>query len=113
MNRANLEQVLANSFPAPVTASEMDEISRVWEKLDPWPDAVEGLREIKQLAIIAPLSNGNFADMVRASRYGNLPWDIILGSSISGFYKPHPDTYLKSVAALALKPEQVCMAGRA
>jgi 2-haloacid dehalogenase len=70
---------------------------------------VAGLHAIKKLAIIAPLSNGNFADMVRLSRYGGLPWDIILGSSISGCYKPHPQTYLQSVAALNLRPEQVCM----
>jgi len=48
--------------------------------------------------------------MVRLSRYDGLPWDIILGSSISGFYKPHPQAYLQSIAALNLQPEQVCMA---
>ena len=70
---------------------------------------MEGLKRIRRRAIIAPLSNGNFADMVRLSRHAGLPWDIILGSSISGFYKPHPKTYLKSVAALDLSPSQVCM----
>jgi len=109
INRENLVGVLERLFPMPLTASAINTLNRTWEQLDPWPDAVEGLHAIKKLAIIAPLSNGNFADMVRLSRYGGLPWDIILGSSISGFYKPHPQTYLQSVAALNLQPEQVCM----
>ncbi len=109
INRKNLVALLAGDFPAPVSEAEIDALNTVWERLDPWPDAVEGLTRIKERMIIAPLSNGNFADMVRLSRYGGLPWDIILGSSVSRFYKPHPDTYLKSVAALGLAPEQCCM----
>jgi 2-haloacid dehalogenase len=98
INRENLVGVLETLFPIPLEASAIDVLNRTWEQLDPWPDAVEGLQAIKKLAIIAPLSNGNFADMVRLSRYGGLPWDIILGSSISGFYKPHPRTYLAYAA---------------
>jgi len=109
INRKNLVDLLAREFPASVSEVEIDVLNTVWERLDPWPDAVEGLRRIKELMIIAPLSNGNFADMVRLSRHGGLPWDIILGSSISQFYKPHPDTYLKSVEALGLVPQQCCM----
>ena len=109
INRENLAAILAKSFPVPLNAAELDELNRTWERLEPWPDAVEGLRRIRELAIIAPLSNGNFADMVRLSRHANLPWDIILGASISRFYKPHPTTYLKSVEALSLHPGQVCM----
>lgn len=109
INRDNLVSVLAAGFPAPVDEVEIDQLNGVWERLDPWPDAVPGLRQIQRAAIIAPLSNGNFADMVRLSRHAGLPWDIILGASLSGYYKPHPDTYLKSVAALGLRPQQVCM----
>ncbi len=109
INRRNLEKLLAERFPVAVSEAEIVALTATWERLDPWPDAVEGLQRIRQFAIIAPLSNGNFADMVRLSRYAGLPWDIILGSSISRFYKPHPDTYLKSVAALELEPGQCCM----
>ena len=109
INRANLMEVLIKHLAVEIDEAEVDELNTTWEKLDPWPDAVEGLNRIRRRAIIAPLSNGNFADMVRLSRYAGLPWDIILGSSISGFYKPHPQTYLKSVAALDLSPSQICM----
>lgn len=109
INRANLVALLAQDFPAPVTDADIDELVLAWERLEPWPDTVEGLHLIKQRAIIAPLSNGNFVDMVQLARHAQLPWDIILGASLSGFYKPHPQTYLKSIDALCLQPEQVCM----
>ncbi|MDX1733926.1 MAG: haloacid dehalogenase type II [Halioglobus sp.] len=109
INRANLEQLLAQHFPVEVSAAELETLVDTWEKLEPWPDTIAGLRAIRELAIIAPLSNGNFADMVRLARNAGLPWDIVLGASVSGFYKPHPKTYTGSVAALALDPAQVCM----
>ena len=109
IHRQNLAQVLSAHLSITTSDEELDVLCSVWDKLDPWPDVVEGLQRIRSLAIIAPLSNGNFADMVRLSRYAALPWDIILGSSVSGFYKPHPLTYTQSVSALALQPGEVCM----
>lgn len=109
MNRHNLEQLLARSFASEVTEPELEELTGLWSRLDPWPDTVGGLYAIREFATIAPLSNGNFSDMVGLARHARLPWDVILGSSLAGYYKPHPDTYLKSVAALNLQPEQVCM----
>jgi len=109
IQRENLTELLAARFPAPVSAAEIDELTTLWNRLEPWPDAVAGLRELKALAVIAPLSNGNFDDMVSLARHASLPWDIILGSSLANAYKPHPDIYLKSVAALCLEPKDVCM----
>lgn len=109
INRENLGGVLAKHFPMPVPPAEIDELNTVWERLDAWPDSVPGLDAMRRRAIIAPLSNANFSDMVRLARYAQLPWDIVLGASVSGFYKPHPSTYLESVAALDLEPAQVCM----
>ncbi|MEM9255305.1 MAG: haloacid dehalogenase type II [Pseudomonadota bacterium] len=109
IHRENLDRLLAASFPVKVPAARCAELALAWEKLEPWPDAVEGLKRIRRQAIIAPLSNGNFADMARLSKYAGLPWDIILGASVAGHYKPHPQTYLQSVAALDLTPEEVLM----
>jgi len=109
INLRNLEQLLARSFPAEVTEAESEVLNGIWGRLDPWPDTVGGLHAMREFAIIAPLSNGNFSDMVQLARHARLPWDVILGSSLAGRYKPHPDTYLKSVAALNLRPDQVCM----
>jgi len=109
LHRENLQQLLAHAFPVEIPEARCAQLALAWERLEPWPDAVPGLRRIRKRFIIAPLSNGNFADMVRLSRHAALPWDILLGASISGFYKLHPQTYLQSAAALALAPQQVCM----
>lgn len=107
--RENLLKVLAVHFPTPVSDDEIDDIVTIWDRLDPWPDTVPGLNLIKDLAVIAPLSNGNFMDMVYLSRYAGLPWDIILGSSLSKSYKPHQDIYLKSIKALCMEANEICM----
>ena len=109
IQRDNLEVVMKEYFPGSVTGEELDQLTTVWDRLDPWPDTVEGLHRLKGQAIIAPVSNGNYIDMVTLARFAGLPWDIILGSSVAQLYKPHPDAYLKSIAALGLPPEEVCM----
>ncbi len=82
-------------------------LNAAWERLDPWPDVTEGLAALKAHAIIAPCSNGSIALMTRLARYGGLPWDCILGADIARDYKPRPEVYLASCAALRLAPDRV------
>ncbi|MGI9391735.1 MAG: HAD-IA family hydrolase, partial [Boseongicola sp.] len=84
-------------------------LNRAWEKLDPWPDVCRGLNALKELAIIAPCSNGSIALMTRLAKYCRLPWDCILGADIARNYKPSPDVYLASARALRLEPQDVLM----
>ncbi|KAJ56227.1 haloacid dehalogenase [Actibacterium mucosum KCTC 23349] len=86
-----------------------DSLNAAWEKLDPWPDVVEGLKHLKQSRIIAPCSNGSIALMTRLAKYGRLPWDCILGADIARDYKPKPEVYLAACSALDLPPGQVMM----
>jgi len=109
IHRENLVALLAGQCPLGFTDHDIDSLVSAWNRLEPWPDTIEGLHRLQRLAIIAPLSNGNFDDMVALARHASLPWDIILGSSVARAYKPHPDIYLKSVEALCLAPAEVCM----
>ena len=109
LQRDDLATLVTKHFPRPLDATELDAMTATWRQLDAWPDSVAGLLAIKQRAIIAPLSNGNFDDMLLLARHAGLPWDVIVGSSLARRYKPHPDVYLHSVAALNLQPAQVCM----
>ncbi|MEM7176867.1 MAG: haloacid dehalogenase type II [Pseudomonadota bacterium] len=84
-------------------------LNAAWERLPPWPDSVPGLTAIRQAMIIAPCSNGSIALMSRLARFGALPWDCILGADVARTYKPEPDAYLRSVAALRLEPGEVLM----
>ena len=110
LHRENLEAVLAEfEIKGPIEASELAELNRAWEKLPPWPDSVEGLNCLKKRYAIAPCSNGSIALMTWLARYAGLPWDAILGADIARAFKPQPEVYLQSVAALGLAPGEVMM----
>ncbi|MET3807071.1 2-haloacid dehalogenase [Nakamurella sp. UYEF19] len=111
LNRENLETVLRRhqvDFGA-ITGAELRELNTAWEKLDPWPDSVEALRVLKGRFAIGPLSNGHIAGMLNLARFGGLPWDVITGAEIAHNYKPMPQTYLESAAAVGLPPQRVSM----
>lgn len=110
LHRENLDRVLdayglGERFDPPARA----EFSRAWEKLPPWPDSVPGLTRLKQSFVIAPCSNGSIALMTWLAKFGGLPWDLVLGADIARNFKPEPETYLASVAALGLTPDEVMM----
>lgn len=106
LHRENLDRVLeATGAPCP----DPDRLNRAWERLDPWPDVMEGLAALRDAYIVAPCSNGSIALMTRLARYAGLPWDCILGAELARDYKPKPQVYLASCAALRLEPGEVIM----
>ena len=109
LHRASLEELLAEFGIEALSRAEKDHFNRVWHRLDPWPDAVEGLARLRQLHIIAPLSNGNVALLTNMARRAGLPWDLILSAELVRHYKPDPETYLMPPLLLDLEPEQVMM----
>ncbi|WP_170329007.1 haloacid dehalogenase type II [Ruegeria arenilitoris] len=106
LHRENLEVVATRLG---VTVPNPTDLTAAWERLDPWPDVVPGLQALKRKRIIAPCSNGSIALMTRLAKFGGLPWDCILGAEIAKDYKPKPQVYLASCAALRLNPDQVMM----
>ncbi|WP_170399529.1 haloacid dehalogenase type II [Ruegeria arenilitoris] len=106
LHRENLE-VVATRFG--VTVPNPADLTAAWERLDPWPDVVPALQVLKRNRIIAPCSNGSIALMTRLAKYGGLPWDCILGAEMARDYKPKPQVYLASCAALRLSADQVMM----
>lgn len=111
LQRENLEQLLAVQGVAAdgIPDEELADLSRAWERLDPWPDSVEGLQRLKRRFVIAPISNGHIAGMLQLARFGGLPWDAILGAEIARGYKPQPAVYLKSLEAAGFAPAQSAM----
>jgi 2-haloacid dehalogenase len=109
LHRAALDTILPEFGLDHLSPAERDELTLAWHRLDPWPDVPAGLTRLKKQVIIAPCSNGHIALMVNLARYAGLPWDAILGAEIAHAYKPQPEVYLRSVAALGLAPEQVMM----
>ncbi|KPW97027.1 MULTISPECIES: haloacid dehalogenase type II [Pseudomonas syringae group] len=111
LNRESLESVLARhevDFGS-IPDTELIELNKAWERLDPWPDSVAGLTRLKRRFSIGTLSNGHIAGMLNLAKFAGLPWDVIVGAQIAGSYKPTPQTYLKSADAVGLAPQAVAM----
>jgi len=109
LHREILDQLLAEDGVTGLAEAEIDHLNRAWHRLDPWPDAAEGMRRLKQRFILASLSNGNVALIVAMARHGALPWDAILGGDVVRAYKPHADSYDGAARLLQLDPSECLM----
>jgi 2-haloacid dehalogenase len=109
LHHESLDKLISRYGIKRLSEADIEHMNRAWHRLDPWPDAVEGLRRLKTKFIIAPCSNGNIALMVNMGKRAGLPWDCILGAETAGAYKPMPEAYLASCRQLGLAPASVMM----
>jgi len=111
LHRENLDAVLRDHGvdPGAIDPAELDALNRAWHRLDPWPDAIQGLARLKARYIIAPLSNGNVSLLLNMAKRAGLPWDAILGAEVANAYKPQPAAYLRTADILGLQPGEVCL----
>ncbi|MEO1551151.1 MAG: haloacid dehalogenase type II [Pseudomonadota bacterium] len=106
LHQENLDWVLA-ARNQPLDPGQRADLNTIWQRLDPWPDTVEGLYALKSIGLIAPCSNASIAMGTRLARHAHLPWDTILGADIAQSYKPDPQVYLSNCQALGLDPGDV------
>jgi len=109
LHRENLNALLSDYDLTACDETQLDHVNRVWHRLSPWDDVVAGLDRLKQRYILATLSNGNTELMVNLARFGELPWDTILGSEPAQNYKPEPITYQVSMDWLGLQARSCLM----
>ncbi len=92
-----------------VSEHEIEHLNTIWHRLDPWPDAVDGLLRLKRRYIIGTLSNGNVGLLTRMAKRAGLPWDVVLGAEPVRAYKPLPECYQRNAALLNLEPSEVML----
>lgn len=109
LHRENLVALLAAEGIAGLGEGEIDHLNRAWHRLDPWPDAVDGLLRLKRRFVLATLSNGNIALIVNMAKRAGLPWDAILGAEVERAYKPQPEAYDAAARMLGLAPDECLM----
>ena len=109
LHRESLDKLLVKHALAGLSEADKDHVNRVWHRLKPWPDTVEGLRRLKSRYIIGTLSNGNVGLLTRMAKHAGLPWDVVLGAETARAYKPLPQAYLASAELLNLAPSQVML----
>ena len=109
LHRESLDKLLAKHAISGLGDADRDHINKVWHRLKPWPDVVEGLERLKKRYIIGTLSNGNVGLLTRMAKYAGLPWDVVLGAETAHAYKPLPQAYLANAELINLKPGQVML----
>jgi len=110
LHRMILEELLSRFRFGDLTEEEIDQLNKIWHRLEPWPDSVAGLTRLKSRFMICTLSNGNIALLANMAKLGNLPWDCILSAEVFRKYKPDPSTYLGVASIFRVKPEEVMLA---
>jgi len=109
LHRMTLNELLRQFKIEGLSEDETVRLNRVWHRLQPWPDAVEGLGRLRARFVLATLSNGNVALLTNMAKHAKLPWDCILSAEIVRHYKPDPETYLLVPDLFDLKPAEVMM----
>jgi 2-haloacid dehalogenase len=104
-----LEEILPKFGLAHLDEAARRELNRVWHRLDPWPDAVEGLQRLKRKYVITTLSNGNIGLLTHMAKRAGLPWDCVLSAEVFRAYKPDPQTYLGVARVFDVAPEKVML----
>ena len=109
LHHENLAATLADFGLTGLDPARLERINRFWHTLDPWPDSVAGMTRLSLRYAIVAQSNGNVALMVDMKRHAGLPWDMILGAEVVGYYKRRPESYLRAAEMLGLEPGQCMM----
>ncbi|MBI2314312.1 MAG: haloacid dehalogenase type II [Betaproteobacteria bacterium] len=109
LHRLILNSLLADFGMAGLSENDKDYLNRVWHRLDPWPDSVQGLARLKGRFIITTLSNGNVALLTDMAKRAGLPWDLILSAELFHHYKPDPETYRGVAQLLGIRQEELMM----
>lgn len=109
LHRQILDDLLVQFGVDHLTEAQTDDLNRIWHRLNPWPDAVEGLNRLRQHYTVTTLSNGNMSLLVELSRHGNLQWDCVLSSELARHYKPDPQTYRMACDLLGVPSDRALM----
>jgi len=109
LHRMILDELLPRFGLDHLPEAERDALNRAWHRLNPWPDSVAGLHQLRRHRVISTLSNGNVALLVNMAKRAGLPWDCVLSAELIGRYKPDLEVYRSAARLLGFAPEQVMM----
>lgn len=109
LHRMILDEILQKFGIETLNETQKRHLNKAWHRLEPWPDAVDGLGRLKSAYTICTLSNGNIGLLTDMAKNAGLPWDCILSAEVFRKYKPDPDTYLGVATVFDLAPEEVML----
>lgn len=96
---------LGLQIPSPARTALAD----TWKNLRPWPDSVDGLRDLRQISVVASLSNTDMATMVHLFKRAGMDWDAVLTAEVFGAFKPASFLYERTCRYLGVEPDRAAM----
>ena len=109
LHRMILVDLLDNAGIVSVSNEDIDNLNRAWHRLDPWPDTVSGLTQLKEKFTITTLSNGNVSLLTNMAKRAGLPWDCVISAELFHHYKPDPQAYLGCADLLDVPPNELML----
>ena len=109
LHRMILDGLLPDVGLAQLDEAERRRLNKVWHRLDPWPDAVEGIARLRQRFVVCTLSNGNIGLLTHMAKHAGLAWDCILSAEVFRKYKPDPAVYLGAAGVFGVRPDEVML----
>jgi len=109
LHREALEDLLDEFGVGGLSDAQKSWLNRAWHRLDPWPDAIPGIRRLRREYFVATLSNGNMRLLGDMAKRAGLPWDLVCSAELARHYKTDEEAYLTAVDLLDEDPDDVCM----
>lgn len=109
LHRQILDELLVKFGVSGLTEAQKIDLNLAWHRLDPWPDTVRGIEELRKKFIVCSMSNGNIRLLVDLAKYAGIQWDYIFSAENFKAYKPSPTTYLGVAEALNIRPDELMM----
>ena len=109
LHREILDTLLPRFGLEALDEHERAHLNFAWHRLDPWPDAVAGLRRLGRRWPVATLSNGNVSLLVDLARHAGLPWDAVLSAELFGKYKPDLAVYRGAARLLGIADAELVL----
>lgn len=94
----------------PFTDAEVDEFMQAWQLLNPFEDAVRGLKRLKGHYRLVGLSNGEawYLEHLANNRI-KFDFDAVISVETAGAFKPHPGVYRKAARILHAEVGELMM----
>jgi len=90
--------------------NQLDEFMEAYQLLNPFQDAIDGLKRLSTKYKLVMLSNGeqHYLEHLAKNRIGIDFYQILSAETVSQF-KPHPSVYRFAAKKLSLEPQQIMM----
>lgn len=89
--------------------SQIEHLSLVWHRLDPWPDTCRGLELLNKQFSTVTLSN-TYNDLIKELvAHSKMPFTHAFSADLFQSYKPNPKVYLGAAEKLGVKPEECAL----